>query len=339
MKAIASEENMSKSPGWNSRQTGIIEGEDLIRPHFYKGRFYNHPEEKIWHQFFKIIYALFPGMLGKKSNEDLTTWARTEGKLGCKAGFTWIGHSSLLIKTEGFHLLFDPVFEFVGPWFFRHTKAGILFEELPPIDILAISHNHADHFSRTTIKRLKEHLPFVFAPKGLGSWFKKKGFEDTEDFDWWSYIHLERDGKAVRLTAVPAKHSSQFRLDLNRTLWMGIVVEADGKTFYFAGDTAHDPKIFSNIRKVFGTIDVAFLPISPEDDLDLHLTTEEALRAFEHLDAKWMVPIHYGAYRLSNERVEEPIERLQALLENEYSHLQSRIIIPRLGELIPLDNL
>lgn len=330
---------MPKSPLWDSRLTGLIEGDHLVRPHFQGGRFYNYPGEKIWNSFFKTIYSLFPGMLGKKTNENLKTWTRGDGKLGSQPGFTWIGHSTLLLKTVGFNLLFDPVFGFTPPWFFRYTEPGILFDELPPIDILVISHNHADHFSCKTVKKMKKHTPFVFAPKGLKTWFEKNGFLDTEDFDWWSYIDLEKDGKALRLTAVPARHSSQRYLDLNRTLWMGVVVEADGKKFYFAGDTGHDLNIFSNIRDVFGNIDMAFLPISPEDDHRLHLTTELALDAFERLNAKWMVPIHYGTYRLSNERIEEPLERLQNLLENEYRHLQSHIILPHLGEEISLENL
>ena len=42
------------------------------------------------------------------------------------------------------------------------------------------------------------------------------------------------------------------------------------------------------------------------------MNPEEAVRAFNELSARRLVPMHYGTFRLGYEPMEEPLERLLA---------------------------
>ncbi|TIV13033.1 MAG: MBL fold metallo-hydrolase, partial [Mesorhizobium sp.] len=85
---------------------------------------------------------------------------------------TMVGHASLLIQTAGLNILTDPVwseraspFAFAGPR--RVNAPGIAFADLPPIDLVLVSHNHYDHLDLATLKRLKEaHNARIITPLG-----------------------------------------------------------------------------------------------------------------------------------------------------------------------------
>lgn len=221
----------------------------LYTPFKKNKRYYNHKDEKIWSQFLETLRLLFPGKSQKTHIKDLAHWNRVAWEPCSRSDdpkFTWLGHSTLLLQVSGFNILIDPTFHFVFPCFHRYTKAGIPFEKLPAIDLVVISHNHADHFEKRTLKALRPYQPIAFVPKGLGRWFRRQGYSSIEEVKWWSQVVLTRNGKEIKITAVPAHHGSQTGInDINRSLWMGVVIEAENKKFYFAGDTAYDPKIFA----------------------------------------------------------------------------------------------
>jgi L-ascorbate metabolism protein UlaG (beta-lactamase superfamily) len=91
---------------------------------------------------------------------------------GAALNVTMVGHSTLLIQTAGLNILTDPVwslraspFSFAGPK--RINPPGIAFADLPPIDLVLVSHNHYDHLDLATLKRLKaSHDPLVLTPLG-----------------------------------------------------------------------------------------------------------------------------------------------------------------------------
>jgi L-ascorbate metabolism protein UlaG (beta-lactamase superfamily) len=179
----------------------------------------------------------------------------------------------------------------------------------------------------------------VFAGKGSEGWLRGNGFERVETCGWWQSVKLTRDGQEIRITAVPAQHGSQTGLlDMNKMLWCGYVIEVGGVTLYFSGDTAmgHDlvdkdlqpQKLFEQVRNQFGSIDIAFLPIAPQNELTVHIDEEQALEAMRELDAKMMIPIHWGTYRTGKEQIEGPIK---ALLEKA-GDLEDRIQVLKMGE-------
>ncbi|MDC0949039.1 MBL fold metallo-hydrolase, partial [Gammaproteobacteria bacterium] len=144
---------------------------------------------------------------------------------------TWIGHSTFLIQWQGFTILTDPHFgeraspvSFAGPK--RYTPPGLTIAQLPPIDIVVISHNHYDHLDSGSIKKLSTLIghdgqpPLFVVPLRLAEWMRDAGVERVIERDWWQF----HDVGKLRMHAVPVQHWSARTLsDRNRTLWAGWV--------------------------------------------------------------------------------------------------------------------
>jgi N-acyl-phosphatidylethanolamine-hydrolysing phospholipase D len=312
-----------------------------IQPHQENGRYYNFPGEYIWTQFFTTLYLLFPGSFSEPSREDLKTWHRTNWKPCARSSepqMTWMGHNTLLFQASNINLLFDPTFDFVGPCFNRYTAPPIPLRKLPLIDAVAISHNHADHCDPSTLTKLAAFQTAAFAPVGTEAWFKERRFEAVEGKKWWQSSIIERDGKKIKLTAMPAQHGSCTGVaDYHRSLWMGIMIEVNGLRLYFAGDTGFNRNHIEEIKKHFGPVDVALLPIAPEGEPEMHLGHKQALDAFERLGAKKLIPIHYGAYRMGAEKIEDPLKMFMAAAEQR--GLTDKILVLKLGETVDIAKL
>jgi hypothetical protein len=235
--------------------------ESRIQPHQENGRYYNFPGEYIWSQFFSTLYLLFPGSLSEATRENLKTWHRSEWKPCARSiepQLTWLGHNTFLFQASNINLLFDPAFDFVAPCFYRYTAPPIPLRKLPLIDAVGISHNHADHCERSTLTKLAAFQTAAFAPVGTEAWFKERGFEAVEGKKWWQSAFIERDGKKIKLTAMPAQHGSCTTVaDYHRSLWMGIMIEVNGLRFYYAGDTGFNRNHLEEVKKHFGPIDMA----------------------------------------------------------------------------------
>jgi L-ascorbate metabolism protein UlaG (beta-lactamase superfamily) len=306
----------------------------LFHPFEKEGRYYNFEGERIWHQFFTTLYLLFPGACCTPSQEDLKTWNRVDWEPCTRSQdlqVTWLGHSTLLLQVKKINILFDPSFGFVSPCFFRHTPPAIPFEKLPLIDVLGISHNHEDHLNQNYVKKLAPFKPFVFAPDRLEDWFKQNGFENVEGKKWWQRTSVGRNGENIIFTAIPAQHGSATHpLDINCSLWMGMMISVDGLHIYFAGDTGYNKAMFDEIKHHFPDIYVAFLPVAPEGEPEMHLDHNEALNAFEALNAVYMIPIHHGAYRMGVEKIEDPLRLLKEAVK--IRGLERKVLFLSLGE-------
>jgi L-ascorbate metabolism protein UlaG (beta-lactamase superfamily) len=207
--------------------------------------------------------------------------------------------------------LIDPVFSnTIGRVVPRHGAAGLRPDQLPPIAAILVTHNHYDHLDAPSIEALDRSLP-VLAPLGLGGWFRKRGFREIHELGWWD----RREAGPLGITFVPARHWSRRRLaDINQSLWGGYVVHAGGRTLYHAGDTGWFGG-FEEIARRYPSIDLALLPIgayAPAWFMEPHhMNPEQALDAFTVMRAKAMVPMHWGAFQLTDEPLLEPIERLK----------------------------
>lgn len=231
---------------------------------------------------------------------------------------TWVGHSTLLVQLDGVNLLTDPQWSlraspvsFGGPK--RVTPPGLRFEDLPPVHLVLISHDHYDHLDVATVQRLHAaHRPRFLVPLGLKAWFADLGITDVEELDWWQ----SRTERGLTLTAVPANHfSSRTLWDRNRRLWSGWTVTGRDRRLFFAGDTAYD-EAFKEIGARLGPFDLAAVPIGaylpPVIMKAAHTTPEEALQILEDVRGRALVPIHWGTFDLADEPLEEPPQRLQA---------------------------
>ncbi len=231
---------------------------------------------------------------------------------------TWVGHSTLLIQLDGITILTDPQWSdraspvsFAGPR--RVMPPGIQFEDLPPIDLVLISHDHYDHLDVPTITRLAAtHQPLFLVPLGLKAWFVDLGITNVEEFDWWD----NRAMKGLTITCVPAQHfSSRTPWDRNQRLWSGWAVAGRAKRLFFAGDTGYYD-VFKEIGSRLGPFDFAAIPIGaympPAIMKMTHLTPEEALQVFADVKGRRFVAIHWGTFDLTEEPLEEPLQRLEA---------------------------
>ena len=224
---------------------------------------------------------------------------------------TWIGHASFLATLGGAAFLVDPVFSpRIGFLVRRHGNTGLAPADLPPLTALLVTHNHYDHLDAPSIALLPRDVP-VFAPAGLGVWFRRRGFARVREMAWWDRA---QEGP-LTLTFVPSQHWSRRRLaDFNESLWGGYVVEAQGRTLYHAGDSGRFDG-FAEIGRRHPSIDLALQPIgayAPAWFMErFHMNPEQAVEAFEALGAHAMVPMHWGAFQLTDEPLLEPVERLR----------------------------
>ena len=227
---------------------------------------------------------------------------------------TWIGHASFLYQAAGMNMLFDPHFSeraspvpFAGPR--RIVALPLELEDLPPIDVVMISHNHYDHLDRTTVRELsKRHAGAVFlVPLGLKAWFREEGIARVEEFDWWR--HHEAGG--LRFTLVPVQHWSKRTLwDTNRSLWGGWVVEGAGLKLIHTGDLGYS-RDARDIGERLGPFDVALVPIgayAPRWFMKtMHIDVPEAIQVRSDLRAARAIGMHWGTFEaLTDEPLDEP---------------------------------
>ena len=225
---------------------------------------------------------------------------------------TFVNHATALIQMDGLNILTDPIWSeraspvaWAGPR--RHRPPGLRFEDLPPIDIVLISHNHYDHLDLPTLRRLaQEHRPRIFCGLGNGRSFESGGVPGAQELEWWQSAALTG---GMQVIAVPAQHFSGRSLtDTDRALWAGYVIKGLAGAVYFAGDTGYGPH-FTAISQRFGPIRLALLPIGafrPRWFMHrVHIAPEEAVRAAEDLGAATAVAIHFGTFRLGDDGEDE----------------------------------
>ncbi len=259
-----------------------------------------------WTRRNPITEILLPSLFAKREGRPLRpSWP----SLGTKdVGVTWIGHASFLLQVAGLNVLIDPVW---GNWvkgIKRIRHPGVELEHLPNIDLVLVTHAHFDHLDRKTLKEVAAHQPIV-VPFDVGNLVHDLGFQVVQELNYWESFELG----PLRITLTPCSHWGARVLHDSHRGFGGYVIEAGGRVIYHCGDTAY----FDGFREIGRRfpIDVALLPIGayePPSQRPVHMNPEEALTAFEELGARWMVPMHYGTFRLSYEPMEEPPRRLQA---------------------------
>src|SRR6202522_2922122 len=231
-------------------------------------------------------------------------------------GITFIGHSSFLIQIGGRKLLMDPVFAERLIALRRLRRPGVRIKELPAIDMVLLSHAHMDHLNRPSLRRIVAHTlkmtgraPIAVVPWGVEDLVSHLGFARVVTLEWWQTKSI----CGLEITMTPCKHwGARFFKDTHRGFG-GYVIRGGGHTLYHSGDTAY----FDGFAKIGERLkpEIALLPIGayrPDSYRGVHTSPEEALQGFLDLGAQQMIPLHYGTFRLSQEPMEEPVERLLA---------------------------
>ena len=230
-------------------------------------------------------------------------------------GVTFIGHASFFLQIGGENVVVDPNF---ARWLFvlkRLRKPGVRIPDLPPIDLVLITHAHFDHLHRPSLRAIVQHTkqhrgsgPTAVVPEHVFDLVSDLGFRDVVELNWWrSYRHRD-----VTITHVPSRHwGARILRDAHRG-YGGYVLRGGKHSIYHAGDTAY----FSGFREIGTRLcpQVALLPIgayNPPQFRNVHTSPGDATRAFLDLNSRWMVPMHYGTFRLSHEPMEEPLQLLE----------------------------
>ena len=223
---------------------------------------------------------------------------------------TLVNHSTVLLQQRGANILTDPIWSertspvsWIGPR--RHRIPGVSFDDLPPIDVVLISHDHYDHLDLPTVRRVAARGGAAFVvPARVARLLRGEGIGPVHELDWGESVQLA----GVTFYCVPALHfSSRGLFDRNKTLWCGYVLESQERLVYFAGDTAFGPH-FAQIRDKFGPPHLALLPIGAYEPRwfmsPVHMGPDEAVRAHEILGAGTSVAIHHGTFQLADDGID-----------------------------------
>lgn len=246
----------------------------------------------------------------------------------------WFGHSSLLIKIGQVTILTDPVFSnHVGPvpgliTAFKGTR-HYHSQDMPPIDVLLISHDHYDHLDYPTLKQLKSKIRLAVVPMGISADLIYWGFDPKKiiELNWYQSVTLPGE---LRITATPSQHKSNrtFGAD-NKTLWASYVIQSGKYRLFYGGDGGYCT-YFQQIGRQYGPFDLAFLECgqySPNWPWT-HLWFGQAARAAADLRARLLQPIHWAKFVESDQPWNEPIEKLLPVAEQ----LDIPVNVPRIGE-------
>jgi L-ascorbate metabolism protein UlaG (beta-lactamase superfamily) len=236
------------------------------------------------------------------------------------ASVTFVGHSTFVIQTVAATMVTDPMFSeraspvsFMGPR--RVRQPGVSLDQLPPIDIVLLSHNHYDHCDLASLRRLARRFdPLLVTPSGNGRLARRVGFRRVEELDWWE----ESRQAPFLLRVTPAQHfSARTPFNRNRSLWGSFVAKIGGRRLFFAGDTGYGSH-FAAIRERHGDIDLALLPIGAYEPRwfmqDVHMNPAEAVQAHLDLGAALSVGMHFGTFQLTAEGIDEPLADLERAL-------------------------
>jgi len=236
---------------------------------------------------------------------------------------TWLGHVSILLQVGGLNILMDPTLaDFAGPYGRfgapRRVPAPLQAQELPPIDVVLVSHNHYDHLCDATIAGLLAvgQRPRFFVPLGLKAWFDARGIAQVTELDWWGQAELS---DALRLHFTPSQHwSRRTPWDTNASRWGGYMVEWTGAPrapwrFLFPGDTGYSAD-FKAIRARLGAVDFLALPIGaylPRGFMKaMHVNPADAVQMVLDLEAQQSMGVHWGTFMLTQESFDQPPQDL-----------------------------
>lgn len=237
---------------------------------------------------------------------------------------TWIGHSTSMIQIDGSNVLTDPIWgerasplSFAGPR--RWVPPAVPFDELPPIDVVVLSHDHYDHLDESTVRAVVAAHPSATwcVPLGIARWLRARRVKRIFELDWWQKVRI-RD---LDVACTPARHFSGRRaFSRDDTLWASWCLTGSARRVYFGGDTAYHPE-FRRIALTYGPFDVVLLPVgayNPRWIMQMvHMDPDEAIQAWRDIaealpsaEPPVFIPIHWGTFKLTDEPMDEPPRRL-----------------------------
>lgn len=327
----------------------LPQGERLARvqasPHYINGQFQNlvpvqvMSEESGENRFVATAKFLFGDksalspqdpMLSKKT--DLNALDKD------KDAVVWMGHSSFFLQLGAHRILIDPVFSnYASPVFFinKAFRGSNVYtaDDMPEIDVLAISHDHWDHLDYPTVMALKPKVKQIVCPLGVGEHFEFWGFDTAmiHEEDWDAEIRLADD---FSIHILPSQHFSGRFLTQNPSLWCGFVFVTPKRKVYYTGDGGYGEH-FKAIGKKFGGFDL-MLGENGQYNMAwhaIHMLPEETVQAALDVGAKMLLPAHGGKFALARHPWQEPYRELTRLSQDR----EYKLLTPEIGEVAYID--
>jgi len=250
---------------------------------------------------------------------------------------TWVGHSTVLYQLDGLNILTDPHFgqwaspiQGLGPK--RHQPPGLSLDDLPPIQVVLISHNHYDHLDEPTIQALMTRHPGIrfYVPLGVQYWFKDtiRGTvlsgpsQNVWALDWDDSVTIPGRSAPFSLHFLSVRHwSARGLFDRNATLWGSWAVIHPTFRFWFSGDLAYSPELQSYAKR-WGGFDLAAIAIGAYEPRYImkgsHVNPSEAVQVMRDVKARTAVGIHWGTFEgLTDESLDQPPRDLQKALQTD----------------------
>lgn len=323
-----------RSVGRNPKGAALNGWDTLFN--YKKGAFQNLTERLDSAVTYKRWLFLHKRPSTKRPSKPLP-WVKTDLKALTPTAPTvvWFGHSSLLIKTGQGNILIDPIFSnHAGPvpglvTAFKGTM-NYNAEDMPPIDVLIISHDHYDHLDFRTLKKLKSRIKMVVVPVGVGADLRYWGFDRKKiiELNWNQSTTLPG---GLKITATPAQHKSNRTTynTANKTLWASYVIQAGQYKLFYGGDGGYGPH-FKQIGQQYGPFDMALLECGQYSPnwAWTHLTFGETAKAAVDLQTCLIQPIHWAKFVAADHPWTEPIEKLIPAAKK----LEVQVNVPRIGE-------
>lgn len=259
----------------------------------------------------------------------------------------WIGHATVLINFFGTKIITDPVFsQRIGLNFFglftigpkRLISPALTFEELPPIDLILVSHAHMDHLDLPSLEKFDGKIPMVMAKNTLDV-IENLERKEVYELDWGEKVKIGE----VEIEAIQVKHfgwrypweSDRSKGDWNGRSFNGYLISKNSRHIVFGGDTAYQ-EYFKRISERNIPIDLAIMPIGAYDPwIFNHSNPEQAVEMANHLGAQRILPIHWRTFIQSDEPTMEPIQRFKSAV----GEATDRIALESVGQTWTLNGL
>lgn len=250
----------------------------------------------------------------------------------------WFGHSSYFLQVDGMKFLVDPVLSGAASPLRFTTRSfpgtdAYSAEDFPEIDCLLLSHDHWDHLDYDTIIKLKPKIKRVITGLGTGAHLERWGFdmEKVLEKDWNQTVAL---GSGFTIHTTPARHFSGRGLKRNQVLWLSFVLRTPTKNLFLGGDSGYDTH-FASIGKQLGPFDLVILECGQYNQYwkYIHLLPEQLIPAALDLNAKMLMPVHWGKFALAMHAWDEPIVKATEAAKTDNFPL----LAPMIGEKVNLD--
>ncbi len=306
-----------------------------LYPTYYKGQRSDHFDGKSFSNpgkpFDKGFRAFLKWRLTAKKQQwpkytKLTVYDHPpERVFGEQLRVSFVGHATVLLQTEGINILTDPVWSgrvspvsWAGPQ--RVHPPGIALADLPPIDVILISHNHYDHFDLPSLDALWQYKkPRILVPLGNDRIIADHNREIlSEALDWGDAVQLN---SKVTVQLEPAQHwSARGLFDRNRALWAAFNIATPGGNIYFVGDSGYgNGDNFRAAKEKFHSFRLVILPIGAYDPRWFmayqHMNPEESIRAFMDLGSPPFLPIHYRMFPMADTGYGQPLQDLRQAMQ------------------------